>query len=107
MYIREHREFDFNYCMPCNYLCFGERERTKESYVVINNSIYPNTSYHVLVVTYNSIYLILEMHPKLRSQGSTIVTVPEEEHFQEHDKVIGQCVILHQIINLIETKYHF
>lgn len=85
-----------------------ERERTKESYhVVIYNSIYPNTGYHVLVVTYNIIYLILEMHPKLRSQGSTIVTVPEEEHFQEHDEVIGQCVILHQIINLIGTKYHF
>nr|XP_022311432.1 uncharacterized protein LOC111116735 [Crassostrea virginica] len=30
-----------------------------------------------------------KMHPKLRSQRSTIVTVPEEEHFQEHDEVIG------------------
>ena len=77
--------------MPCNYLCFRERENKKSYYVVIYNSIYPNSSYHVLVVTYNSIYLILEMHPKLSSQGSTIVTVPEEEHFQEHDEVIGQC----------------
>lgn len=32
------------------------------------------------------------MHPKLRSRGSTTVTVPgEEKAIYEHHEVVGQC----------------
>lgn len=57
-------------------------------------------------------YLILEIHPKLpgKSQGSTNeedIYATNEEDIYEHDEVIGQCVILHQIVNSIGTGYHF